>query len=56
MTELTPRMSGLMINPMITVQKLTQLASLLKQGKNCSKILLMNWNMERPPFAFDVVF
>jgi hypothetical protein len=41
-------MSGLIINPMIMLQKLTQAASLLKQGKNCSKMSLMNWNMERP--------
>jgi hypothetical protein len=37
MTELTPRVSGRIMKPMIIAQKLTQLACLLKQGKNCSK-------------------
>ncbi|MDR1149824.1 MAG: hypothetical protein LBK66_14455, partial [Spirochaetaceae bacterium] len=54
-TELTPRISGLMIKPMMILQKLTQLACLLKQGKNCSRILLMNWNMEDPLLSSDVV-
>jgi hypothetical protein len=39
-TELTPRISGLMIKPMMMLQKLTRLACPLKQGKNRSKMLL----------------
>jgi hypothetical protein len=48
-------MSGIIINPMIMTQKLTQLACLLKQGKNCSKMVLMNRNMEDPLLPSDVV-
>jgi hypothetical protein len=54
-TELAPRMSGLMINPMMILQKLIRLASLLKQGKNCSGMPLMNRNIESPLLLSDVV-
>ena len=42
------RRSGRRINPMMMVQKLTQAAALLKQGENCSKILLMKGKRSFP--------
>jgi hypothetical protein len=44
-----------MMKPMTMQQKLTQLACLLKQGKNCAKMSLMNRNMENPLLPSDVV-
>jgi hypothetical protein len=37
------------------IAKLTQLASLLKQGRNCFKMLLMNLYIESPLLLSDVV-